>query len=84
MDNPIVEIISNDVAGATPATFEFEAQISGGTRPYTFSWDFGDGSEGSDEKIVEHTVEEPDTHNVVANITGIVMVRLHLTAWVSQ
>jgi hypothetical protein len=34
-----VEIISNGTEGVVPATFEFEADITGGTEPYTISWD---------------------------------------------
>jgi hypothetical protein len=33
------EINSNDTEGVAPATFEFEADIAGGTEPYTVSWD---------------------------------------------
>ncbi|HJU94704.1 MAG TPA: hypothetical protein VJ643_01610, partial [Nitrososphaera sp.] len=43
------EIISNATEGIAPATFEFEANITGGTEPYTYLWNFGDGSEESDE-----------------------------------
>jgi PKD repeat protein len=66
---PTVEIVSNGVEGEAPATFEFEAEIAGGTEPYTISWDFGDGSEGSDEQTVEHTFDEADTYNVDVNVT---------------
>lgn len=66
---PTVEIVSNGVEGEAPATFEFEAEIAGGTEPYTISWDFGDGSEGSDEQTVEHTFDEAGTYNVDVNVT---------------
>src|SRR5918996_52143 len=39
-----VNIISNGTEGIAPATFEFEANVAGGTGPYTYSWEFGDGS----------------------------------------
>jgi PKD repeat protein len=58
------EIISNATQGIAPATFEFQANITGGREPYTINWDFGDGSEGSDEQTVEHTFEEAGTYNV--------------------
>ena len=67
---PTVEIVSNGVEGEAPATFEFEAEIAGGTEPYTINWDFGDGSEGSEEQTVEHTFDEAGTYNVIATITG--------------
>jgi len=66
---PTVEIVSNGIEGEAPATFEFEAEIAGGTEPYTISWDFGDGSEGSDEQTVEHTFDEAGTYNVDVNVT---------------
>jgi hypothetical protein len=66
---PTVEIISNGMEGVAPATFEFGAHITGGTEPYTISWDFGDGSEVSDEENVAHTFEEPGRYNIAVTIT---------------
>src|SRR5919107_1770280 len=57
-------IISNSTEGVAPATFEFQANLTGGTEPYTYLWDFGDGSEGSDEQTVLHTFEEAGTYEV--------------------
>jgi PKD domain len=66
---PTVEIISNGMEGVAPATFEFGAHITGGIESYTISWDFGDGSEVSDEENVAHTFEEPSRYNVAVTIT---------------
>src|SRR5215211_5569229 len=63
------EIISNATEGIAPATFEFQSNPTGGTGPYTINWDFGDGSEGSDEQSVAHTFEEADIYNVVVTVT---------------
>ncbi|HWS19728.1 MAG TPA: PKD domain-containing protein [Nitrososphaera sp.] len=63
------EIISNGTQGVAPATFEFQANITGGREPYTINWDFGDGSEGSDEQTVEHTFEEAGTYDVSFVVT---------------
>src|SRR5919109_325367 len=66
----IVEITSNRTRGVAPATFEFEADVTGGTEPYTYSWDFDDGSEESDaEATVEHTFDEAGTYNVNLTVT---------------
>jgi PKD repeat protein len=69
--NPLTaEIISNGTQGVAPATFDFEANITGGTEPYTISWDFGDDSEESDnEETVSHTFDEAGTYNVTLTAT---------------
>ena len=63
------EIISNGTQGFAPATFEFQANLTGGTEPYTISWDFDDDSEESDEQNVVHTFEEAGTYNVTLGVT---------------
>src|SRR5919106_1248375 len=63
------EIISNGTQGVAPATFEFEADVAGGTEPYTISWDFDDDSGESDEQNVVHTFEEAGTYNVTLSVT---------------
>ena len=65
-----VDIISNDTEGVAPATFDFEANLTGGTEPFTYSWDFGDGSsEESDDETVEHTFDVAGTYNVDLTVT---------------
>jgi PKD repeat protein len=64
-----VGIISNGTEGVAPATFEFQANLTGGTEPYTYIWNFGDGSEESDEQTVLHTFEEAGTYNVTLAAT---------------
>jgi PKD repeat protein len=63
------EIISNGTQGVAPATFEFQANLTGGAEPFTYIWDFDDGSEGSDEQTVLHTFEEAGTYNVTLAAT---------------
>src|SRR5918994_1015805 len=58
------EVISNGTQGVAPATFEFQANLTGGTEPYTNIWNFGEGSEESNEQTVLHTFEEAGTYNV--------------------
>jgi PKD domain len=64
-----VEIISNGMEGVAPTTIKFDTLITGGTGPYTVSWDFGDSSEGSDEQTVLHTFNEAGIYNVVLTVT---------------
>src|SRR5918992_46623 len=63
------EIISNATEGVAPATFEFQANLTGGTEPYTYVWSFDDGSEASDEQTVLHTFDEAGTYNVTLTVT---------------
>jgi hypothetical protein len=69
-----VEIDSNGSEGVVPATFEFEADITGGTEPYTIVWDLNDDeiAESNEETLVP-TFIQPGTHTVevvVADIEG--------------
>ena len=64
-----VEIISNSTEGVAPATFEFEANITGGTEPHLINWNFDDGSEESNDETVVHIFEEADTYNVTLTVT---------------
>ena len=66
-----VEITSSDTEGqVAPATFDFEANVTGGTVPYTYSWDFGDGSvESDDDETIDHTFDVAGTYNVDLTVT---------------
>jgi PKD repeat protein len=69
-----VEIDSSGTEGAVPATFEFEADIAGGTEPYTVIWDLDDDEiADSNEETVVPTFLQPGTHTidvVVADVEG--------------
>jgi PKD repeat protein len=71
--NPLtVDITSSDTEGGeiAPATFEFEADVAGGTEPYTYSWDFdGEGSGESNEQTVSHTFDEAGSYDVGLTVT---------------
>jgi PKD repeat protein len=57
--------------GIAPASFEFQADIAGGTEPYSYRWDFDDGgsSEESDDDVVDHTFEEAGTYSIGLTVT---------------
>src|ERR671918_2589375 len=65
-----VETVSSGTGGFAPATFEFEAEVTGGMEPYAISWDFGDGSvEVDDDETVEHTFDVAGSYNVGLTVT---------------
>ena len=67
-----VEMISNGTEGVVPATFEIEADITGGTEPYTISWDFGGGEgggESDEEEVVLLTFNEAGSYNIAVTAT---------------
>src|SRR5215216_6416836 len=48
-----VDITSSETEGGrvvAPATFEFEADVAGGTEPYNYRWNFGDDEGSSSEE----------------------------------
>ncbi|MFL6484972.1 MAG: PKD domain-containing protein [Nitrososphaera sp.] len=64
-----VDIISNATAGIAPATFEFEANVTGGIEPYTYRWNFGDGSAESNTQTVLHTFDQAGRYIVPLIVT---------------
>jgi PKD repeat protein len=44
---PLIASVTSDVSiGSAPLTVAFSTTVSGGSSPYEYSWDFGDGSAG--------------------------------------
>jgi PKD repeat protein len=66
-----ISIDSTD-GDTAPATFLFEADVQGGTEPYTsYSWNFGDGSQQQQGTgiSIHHTFEQAGTYVVALNVT---------------
>jgi PKD domain len=67
-----VEIDSSDTEGTAPATFEFEADITGGTKPYTVGWDIDDdGITESNEQTLVARFNEAGTYKIVLTVADI-------------
>jgi len=66
-----VTLVDNaTVTVSAPATVEFEATVSEGQEPYSFDWDFKDGSrleQGADANT-SHTFATPGLYNVTVNV----------------
>ena len=66
-----VELVDNATETVSaPATVEFEATVSEGQEPYSFDWDFKDGSpieQGADANT-SHTFTTPGLYNVTVNV----------------
>ena len=68
--NPLtVDITSSDTEGVAAATIEFEADVAGGTEPYTYSWDFDGDDSSDDDDVVSHTFDEDGSYDVGLTVT---------------
>ena len=68
------EINSNDTEAVAPATFEFEADIAGGTEPYTIGWDLNDDGiidSNLETIVVFFNEDEAGTYDVTLYVTDI-------------
>jgi PKD repeat protein len=60
-----VNLDSTDI----PSTYRFEADGHGGTGPYTYHWDFGDGQEEANMQNTRHTYEDPGSYTATLTVT---------------
>ncbi|MBI5000519.1 MAG: PKD domain-containing protein [Euryarchaeota archaeon] len=67
-ESPQVKIIASPTGGNVPLTVTFSATVSGGTPPYSYSWNFGDGTTGTG-KMPIHTYESPINITYTATCT---------------
>jgi PKD repeat protein len=61
-------IIAVPTSGPAPLTVNFTANASGGTPPYTYGWNFGDG-QSSIEQNVSHTYVAAGTYVATLTVT---------------
>lgn len=60
---------ANTIEGKAPLTVNFDLDLDGGTPPYKWKWDFGDGQKASDaDPKLAHVYEKPGTYMVEVTI----------------
>lgn len=65
---PVADFTFTSVCKA-PGTTTFTPSVTSGTTPYTYNWDFGDGSPLSSQSNPGHTYVSPGTYNVKLIVT---------------
>jgi PKD repeat protein len=67
--NPLTASSSADrTSGVAPLTVQFTGTASGGSSPYSFSWNFGDGSTGTGSPS-SHTYNTDGVYDVILTVT---------------
>ncbi|MBI2147540.1 PKD domain-containing protein, partial [Candidatus Woesearchaeota archaeon] len=79
---PDVDLFVSDTAGEAPLTVDFAVDVTGDS-PFTFDWDFGDGTAHSGEEDVSHVFTAPGTYVVTLIVTNAdgdaTTVQVHIT-----
>ena len=65
---PNVHIDANPIFGSGPLISDFESSINGGKWPYTYKWNFGDGT-SSYWKDAQHVFKEDGNYEVQLTVT---------------
>jgi len=55
-------------SGKPPLSVNFTANVTGGTKPYIYDWDFGDGTASSVSQNPPHTYSEAGTYSVAFTV----------------
>jgi PKD repeat protein len=60
---------ANATSGTPPLSVTFTGSAAGGTSPYSFDWNFGDGSAHSSQQNPAHSYTSDGSYNVVLKVT---------------
>ena len=67
-DEITIQSSASPTSGQVPLTINFTAEASGGTSPYSYTWDFGDGG-SSFEQNPSYTFYQEGEYTVVLTVT---------------
>lgn len=60
---------ADTIEGKAPLTVTFDVDLDGGTPPYKWTWDFGDGQKGTEANPgLKHVYEKPGTYMVEVTV----------------
>ena len=68
-ETSLLVIIHGPSDGEVEEDIDFTSTISGGSTPYTYAWDFGDGEASDDENDTTHTYDTAGTYTVILTVT---------------
>ena len=67
---PLIADANGPYEGLVGEEIQFNSSATGGTPPYTYHWDFGDGNT-SDEEDPVYTYDEADNYTVTLTVTDV-------------
>ncbi|MCP4523020.1 MAG: PKD domain-containing protein [Candidatus Gracilibacteria bacterium] len=63
-----IDISANKTRGTEPLIVDFGVEVTGGRKPFTYTWNFDDGTIGIGT-VVKHTYTDPGTYDVGVIVT---------------
>jgi PKD repeat protein len=63
------QIQASTLKGALPLSVQFAGSAVGGTPPYSFSWNLGDGSPSASAEATSHTFDRAGTYTITLTVT---------------
>ncbi len=68
-EQPVASASASPSSGIVPLTVAFSGATVGGNQPFTYQWDFGDGSDPVSAQNPSHEYTSPGTYSAVFKVT---------------